>query len=105
MPTSAKKRTEKQTAKKAEAAPAKAPAKAAAKKAAAPAKKAAGATASPAPTVTMLQQRLNALGYYHGVWDGRFGPLTAQAVGHFQYRNGLFPNGEPNAQTLAALGF
>lgn len=56
-------------------------------------------------TVAGLQQRLHELGYYHGMWDGHFGPLTAQALGHFQYRNGLHPNGEPNAQTLAALGF
>lgn len=56
-------------------------------------------------TVAGLQQRLSELGYYHGMWDGHFGQLTAQAVGHFQYRHGLHPNGEPNRETLVALGF
>lgn len=59
----------------------------------------------PQLTVAMLQQRLHELGYYHGWWDGQYGPLTAQAVGHFQYRHGLQPNGEPNTATLAKLGF
>lgn len=59
----------------------------------------------PQLTVGMLQQRLSELGYYHGWCDGHYGPLTAQAVGHFQYNNGIHPNGEANQATLSRLGF
>lgn len=67
------------------------------------------ATAAPAEkpvlTIGMLQKRLYELGFYNGHWDGHYGPMTKEAVGHFQYRNGLHADGNATPETLAALGF
>jgi peptidoglycan hydrolase-like protein with peptidoglycan-binding domain len=44
--------------------------------------------------VLMLQQRLLALGYTElGTADGTFGPMTDQAVRHFQTSNGISSDG------------
>lgn len=59
----------------------------------------------PVLTIGMLQKRLYERGFYFGHWDGHYGPLTKEAVGHFQYRHGLRPDGEATPETLAALGF
>ncbi|HEY9724597.1 MAG TPA: peptidoglycan-binding domain-containing protein [Oscillatoriaceae cyanobacterium] len=59
----------------------------------------------PVLTIGMLQKRLYERGFYFGHWDGHYGQLTKEAVGHFQYRNGLYPDGEATPETLAALGF
>ena len=62
-------------------------------------------TEKPVLTIGMLQKRLYERGFYFGQWDGHYGQLTKEAVGHFQYRNGLYPDGEATPETLAALGF
>lgn len=59
----------------------------------------------PVLTIGMLQKRLNELGYYQGWFDGHYGPLTKQAVGHFQWKNGIYADGNATPETLKALGF
>lgn len=54
--------------------------------------------------VVLLQQRLQAWGYYSGVVDGVFGDETLEAVRFFQRRNGLAADGVVGRQTWAALG-
>lgn len=55
-------------------------------------------------TVTEIQTRLKAWGYYSGAVDGTFGSETEKAVKYFQRSNGLNADGQVGAQTLAALG-
>lgn len=55
------------------------------------------------PDVAMLQRILYSIGYNPGPIDGIFGPLTRQAVIHFQLDNGLVPDGIVGPQTYAAL--
>lgn len=55
-------------------------------------------------TVTEIQTRLKAWGYYSGAVDGTFGSETEKAVKYFQQSNGLNADGQVGAQTLAALG-
>ena len=55
-------------------------------------------------TVTEIQTRLKSWGYYDGAVDGVYGSRTEAAVRWFQRRNGLSPDGQAGAQTLAALG-
>ena len=54
-------------------------------------------------SVTVLQQRLNALGYNTGTPDGSFGPGTKAQVVKFQQAKGLPANGIVDAATWAAL--
>ena len=49
-------------------------------------------------TVTAIQQKLSAWGYYNGAIDGIYGSRTEAAVRYFQQKNGLA------VATLAALG-
>ncbi|MGA9380181.1 MAG: peptidoglycan-binding protein [Phormidium sp.] len=53
--------------------------------------------------VKVLQQRLQALGYYSGNTTGNFGPLTKEAVTRFQKQAGLTANGIVDSSTKAAL--
>lgn len=62
------------------------------------------ATEKPVLTIGMFQKRLHERGYYHGWWDGQYGPLTKHAVARFQADHGLHPDGEPTPATLTALG-
>lgn len=55
-------------------------------------------------TVSEIQTRLRAWGYYSGAVDGVYGSGTEKAVRHFQRANGLSVDGQCGAQTLAALG-
>ena len=55
-------------------------------------------------TVSEIQTRLRAWGYYSGAVDGVYGSGTETAVRHFQRSNGLSVDGQCGAQTLAALG-
>lgn len=55
-------------------------------------------------TVSEIQTRLRAWGYYSGAVDGVYGSGTEKAVRHFQRSNGLSVDGQCGAQTLAALG-
>lgn len=55
-------------------------------------------------TVTEIQTRLKAWGYYSGSVDGTFGSETEKAVKYFQQSNGLNADGQVGAETLAALG-
>ena len=55
-------------------------------------------------TVTEIQTRLKAWGYYTGAVDGVYGSGTEKAVRYFQRSNGLTEDGQCGAQTLAALG-
>ena len=54
-------------------------------------------------TVSDLQSRLQALGYYSGKIDGDFGSGTAAAVRAFQRQHGLSDDGIAGPRTLAAL--
>ena len=55
-------------------------------------------------TVTEIQTRLKAWGYYNGAVDGIYGSRTEAAVRYFQRKNGLSVDGQVGDQTLAALG-
>lgn len=50
-----------------------------------------------------IQKKLNALGYNVGEPDGRFGSKTREALMAFQEKNGLRPDGYPNAATVQKL--
>lgn len=51
-----------------------------------------------------MQVALHARGLYFGAIDGVKGPATTTAIKRFQRREGLTPDGAPNAQTRTALG-
>lgn len=53
--------------------------------------------------VTKLQQMLSDLGYYSGDIDGKFGPLTKEAVVAFQADKGLVEDGVVGTKTYVAL--
>lgn len=53
--------------------------------------------------VTKLQQMLSDLGYYSGEIDGKFGPLTKEAVVAFQADKGLVEDGVVGTKTYVAL--
>jgi peptidoglycan hydrolase-like protein with peptidoglycan-binding domain len=53
--------------------------------------------------VRALQRRLARLGFAAGPVDGRYGPLTTEAVDRFQHSRGLLMDGIVGAHTLAAL--
>lgn len=55
-------------------------------------------------TVTEIQTRLKAWGYYTGAVDGTYGGATEKAVKYFQQSNGLTADGQAGSETLAALG-
>lgn len=57
----------------------------------------------PSPTVQHLQNRLHQLGYGSGAPDGKFGPVTEQAVRSFQQDYGLDPTGVVDAATIEVL--
>jgi len=66
-------------------------------------------SSTPAPgynaaMVRDVQQALNAKGYNAGPADGQFGPSTRDALRRFQQTSGLPQTGEPDGQTLSALG-
>lgn len=53
--------------------------------------------------VYWLQRHLAGLNYYHGRWDGRFGPLTEEAVKNLQEAKGLEADGIVGAPTYYHL--
>jgi phage tail tape-measure protein len=55
-------------------------------------------------TMRSVQQTLNNMGYNAGPVDGQLGPNTRDALMRFQQAQGLPQTGEPDSQTLAALG-
>jgi hypothetical protein len=54
---------------------------------------------------TRIQLLLQEAGFNPGPVDGQWGPRTQGAMADFQRAEGLPPSGEPNAETLDALGF
>ena len=71
------------------------------------------ATRDPPPAMTMnlprervrqVQERLTAAGFDPGPADGIVGPRMHAALRAFQQARGLEPTGEPDDQTLTALG-
>ena len=58
-----------------------------------------GATA----LVSAIQQQLQALGYFEGVTDGIYGPVTAAAITEFQQDVGITADGEYGPETYSAL--
>ena len=56
------------------------------------------------PAVRSLQRRLSRAGFSPGPGDGRYGPLTAQAVRQFQHAHRLAADGIAGVLTLHALG-
>jgi hypothetical protein len=66
-------------------------------------------SATPAPgydsaLVRDVQAALNAKGYNAGPVDGQMGASTRDAIRRFQGASGLAQTGEPDRQTVAALG-
>jgi hypothetical protein len=57
----------------------------------------------PHDSVTGIQQRLRALGYYFGRVDGELGAQTQTALRSFQNQNGLTASGEVDDATSNAL--
>ena len=55
-------------------------------------------------TVTEVQRRLKAWGYYTGAVDGIYGSKTVAAVKYFQSKNGLAVDGIAGSLTLAKIG-
>lgn len=55
-------------------------------------------------TVTEIQRRLKAWGYYSGAVDGIYGYGTERAVKWFQEKNGLTVDGVVGEKTAAAMG-
>ncbi|MDR7276141.1 L,D-transpeptidase family protein [Catenuloplanes atrovinosus] len=55
------------------------------------------------PEILVLQQRLDALGYWNGPADGKFGPLTLQAVYAAQKAAGLERTGRADPALMSAL--
>ncbi|NJM69195.1 MAG: peptidoglycan-binding protein [Scytonema sp. RU_4_4] len=54
--------------------------------------------------VTLVQQRLQNLGFFRGDITGYYGPATRDAIVQFQQYNGLATTGSVNFQTWQALG-
>ena len=54
-------------------------------------------------TVKQIQHLLQYLGYYNGIPDGDFGPLSREAVTDFQRAFGLKVDGDPGPETQKAL--
>ncbi len=54
--------------------------------------------------VSELQQALNEKGFAVGTVDGIIGPRTTGALRNFQSQEGLTATGQPDQQTLKALG-
>ena len=59
---------------------------------------------SPDPTVETVQTRLMQMGYYNGPTDGIYGPLTRDAVAHYQTEKNLPVTGNLSGGTLQSLG-
>ena len=57
----------------------------------------------PAPSITGVQGRLAALGFYEGGDEGSFGAATANALRRFQTAQGLAATGALDAATLDSL--
>ncbi len=54
--------------------------------------------------IRQLQQQLQAQGHNPGKVDGVMGPKTAKAIREFQQAQGISASGQPDSQTLQALG-
>jgi peptidoglycan hydrolase-like protein with peptidoglycan-binding domain len=55
------------------------------------------------PEITVIQERLQQLGYYNQYPDGNFGPGTRNAIIQFQQEKGLVPDGIAGSETIAEL--
>jgi hypothetical protein len=56
------------------------------------------------PVVLEIENKLKALGYYHGALDSEYGGGLFSAVRSYQAKEGLNPDGEVGEKTAAALG-
>ncbi len=65
-----------------------------------------GQSAVPMTEVVILeiQQKLNDQGHNVGTPDGKMGPSTQKAISDFQKSKGIPQTGQPDQQTLNALG-
>lgn len=64
----------------------------------------AGAMKLDSKRVNEMQKALNEKGYAVGRVDGVVGPQTSNAIREFQRKEGLSATGQPDQQTLKALG-
>lgn len=64
----------------------------------------AGAVKLDSKRVNEMQKALNEKGYAVGRVDGVVGPQTTNAIREFQRKEGLSATGQPDQQTLKALG-
>ena len=55
-------------------------------------------------TIADVQENLARMGYYNGVVDGAFGPMTSSAIRRYQYDNGLPVTGRITPSLLNSLG-
>lgn len=62
-----------------------------------------GTIIDPDPLVRDIQTTLHDRGYYPGVLDGRFGPLTSAAIAAFQTDAGLAIDGQASSEFLEAM--
>jgi len=60
---------------------------------------------SPAQVIAGVQAELQRMGYYRGVVDGSFGPMTRRALVRYQEEQGLPVSGQIDEETLYSLGF
>jgi peptidoglycan hydrolase-like protein with peptidoglycan-binding domain len=58
-----------------------------------------GASYTDAATITAVQKKLESRGYFHGVVDGKFGPVTEAAIFNFSGQHG-----PPDDALLTTLG-
>lgn len=56
-------------------------------------------------TATLVQKKLSAQGYYHGAFDGKFGPLSQAATRAFQLDYNLPVTGRVDGETAARLAY
>ena len=62
-----------------------------------------GTIVDPDPLVRDIQTALHDRGYYPGVLDGRYGPLTSAAIAEFQADAGLAVDGQATSGFLEAI--
>lgn len=53
--------------------------------------------------VAKIQMQLKSKGFYTGIINGRLDIFTVSAIKNFQQKNGMFPSGELDVQTVSKI--